>query len=183
MLNVKTLPQIYWAAWLADHTRTVGTFHRLEKNCFFSLWIVYSFGYTALHTEAAQLSKINEVLQVLFFRLMNSNLNFKILLVSVTGLFGGILQTGKISTQIHLLLIFKHILYTHLNIILLSFFPIFQVTIPRILSPKFYIQFCLSHPILCEASFITVTIIGHFYHPQSPVLHKLLYSPLRIISE
>jgi len=35
MLNVKILPQIYWAAWLVDHTRIVGTFHRLEKNHFF----------------------------------------------------------------------------------------------------------------------------------------------------
>ena len=69
--------------------------------------------------------------------------------------------------------------YIHRNIILLSFFSIFQVTIPKILSSKFYIQFCLPHPLLRETSFITVTIIGHFYHPQSPVLHKILYCPLR----
>jgi hypothetical protein len=37
---------------------------------------------------------------------MNLNLNFEILLVSVTGFFGRIWQREKISTQIHLLLIF-----------------------------------------------------------------------------
>jgi hypothetical protein len=42
-------------------------------------------------TEEAQLSNINEVLSVSFLKLMN--LNFKILLVSVTGFFGRILQT------------------------------------------------------------------------------------------
>jgi hypothetical protein len=49
---------------------------------------VYSFGYIPLNTEEAQL----EVLQVSFFKLMNLNLNFKILLVSVTGFFGRIWQ-------------------------------------------------------------------------------------------
>jgi hypothetical protein len=51
---------------------------------------VYSFGYIPLQTEEAQLSKIDEVLQVSFFKLMNLNLNFEILLVSVTGFFGRI---------------------------------------------------------------------------------------------
>jgi hypothetical protein len=110
---------------------------------------------------------------------MNLNLNFKILLVSVTGFFGRILQREKFQLRHIYFSSLQPIPYIHLNIILLSVFSVFQVTISKILSTKFYIQFCLPHPILCETSFITVTITGHFYHPQSPVLHKILYSPLR----
>jgi hypothetical protein len=180
MFNVKILPQMYWATWLVDHTRIVGTFHRLEKNHFFSLWIVYSFDYIPLHTEEEQHSKINEVLKVSFFKLMNLKFKFQNFICKwywfLWQNLAGREDFNSDSFTSHIYNLFPTTIF---NIILLCFFSIFQVTIPKILSSKSYTQFCLPHPILWETSFITVTKIGHFYHLQSPVLHKILYSPLR----